>query len=144
QRPTSITWMTAAHESPLATRHSLSEGEGRKLRNYVGGASQGSASERLTRRNPATGELTGLVPLSGAGDVDAAVGAARGAQPGWRAIAPQRLTRPVMALREALWANRDEIARLITEDMGKTFEDARGEVLRGIESTEAAGAIPHL
>jgi len=136
--------MTAAHESPLATRHSPSEGEGRKLRNYVGGEWQGTAGEWLEDANPATGELTGLVPLSGAGDVDAAVGAARGAQPGWRAVAPQRRARAVMALREALWANRDEIARLITEDMGKTFEDARGEVLRGIESTEAAGAIPHL
>ena len=46
-----------------------------------------------------------------------------------------------MALREALWANQDEIARLVTEDMGKTLADARGEVLRGIESTEAACGI---
>ena len=36
------------------------------------------------------------------------------------------------------------IARLVTEDMGKTLDDARGEVLRGIESTEAACGIPHL
>jgi len=49
-----------------------------------------------------------------------------------------------MALREALWANREEIARLVTEDMGKTLDDARGEVLRGIESAEAACGIPHL
>ena len=49
-----------------------------------------------------------------------------------------------MALREALWANHEQIARLVTEDMGKTLADARGEVLRGIESTEAACGIPHL
>ncbi len=49
-----------------------------------------------------------------------------------------------MALREALWANHEEIARLVTEDMGKTLDDARGEVLRGIESAEAACGIPHL
>ena len=49
-----------------------------------------------------------------------------------------------MAMREALWANHEEIARLVTEDMGKTLDDARGEVLRGIESTEAACGIPHL
>ena len=110
----------------------------------MGGEWQGTAGDWLEDTNPATGELTGLVPLSGAGDVDAAVGAARGAQPAWRAVAPQRRARAVMALREALWASRDEIARLITEDMGKTLDDARGEVLRGIESTEAACAIPHL
>ena len=39
---------------------------------------------------------------------------------------------------------QDEIARLVTDDMGKTLDDARGEVLRGIESTEAACGIPHL
>ena len=76
--------------------------------------------------------------------MDAAVAAARAAQPAWRAVAPQRRARAVMALREALWASREELARLVTEDMGKTLDDARGEVLRGIESTEAACAIPHL
>jgi malonate-semialdehyde dehydrogenase (acetylating)/methylmalonate-semialdehyde dehydrogenase len=49
-----------------------------------------------------------------------------------------------MALREALWERREDIARLVTADMGKTLDDARGEVLRGIESTEAACGIPHL
>ena len=76
--------------------------------------------------------------------MDAAVRAAREAFPGWRATAPQKRARAVMALREALWANQDRIARLVTEDMGKTLADARGEVLRGIESTEAACGIPHL
>ena len=50
----------------------------------------------------------------------------------------------MIALRDALWERRDEIARLVTEDMGKTLDDARGEVVRGIESTEAACGIPHL
>ena len=49
-----------------------------------------------------------------------------------------------MALREALWARREEIAQLVTEDMGKTIDDARGEVVRGIESVEAACGVPHL
>ena len=84
------------------------------------------------------------MPLSGAADVDAAARAAREAQPGWRAVAPQKRARAVIALREALWERREEIARLVTEDMGKTLADARGEVVRGIESIEAACAIPHL
>jgi malonate-semialdehyde dehydrogenase (acetylating)/methylmalonate-semialdehyde dehydrogenase len=49
-----------------------------------------------------------------------------------------------MRLREELWARREELARLVTQDMGKTLDDARGEVLRGLESTESATAIPHL
>jgi malonate-semialdehyde dehydrogenase (acetylating)/methylmalonate-semialdehyde dehydrogenase len=117
----------------------------RTLRNYIGGGWVEAAGEgTLEDRNPATGELNALVPLSGAADVDAAARAAREAQPGWRAVAPQKRARAVIALRDALWERREEIARLVTEDMGKTLDDARGEVVRGIESTEAACAIPHL
>jgi malonate-semialdehyde dehydrogenase (acetylating)/methylmalonate-semialdehyde dehydrogenase len=134
----------SARESSLAAPRPPAEAEPRRLRNYVGGEWVEPSCEWLDDANPATGELTGMVPLSSAGEVDAAVAAARVAQPAWRAVPPQRRARAVMALREALWASRDEIAGLITEDMGKTFDDARGEVLRGIESTEAACAIPHL
>jgi malonate-semialdehyde dehydrogenase (acetylating)/methylmalonate-semialdehyde dehydrogenase len=117
----------------------------RTLANYVAGEWRAAASaETLEDIDPATGEVTALVPLSGAADVDAAVRAARAAQPEWRGVPPQRRARAVMALREELWARREELARLVTEDMGKTLDDARGEVLRGIESTESATAIPHL
>jgi malonate-semialdehyde dehydrogenase (acetylating) / methylmalonate-semialdehyde dehydrogenase len=119
--------------------------ETRILRNFVGGGWVDAAgSGTLDDVNPATGEVAALIPLSGEADVDAAVRAAREAFPGWRATAPQKRARAVMALREALWANHEAIARLVTEDMGKTLADARGEVLRGIESTEAACGIPHL
>jgi malonate-semialdehyde dehydrogenase (acetylating)/methylmalonate-semialdehyde dehydrogenase len=50
----------------------------------------------------------------------------------------------VFALRELLNANREELAAIVTADMGKTIADARGEVGRGIESTEAACAAPHM
>jgi malonate-semialdehyde dehydrogenase (acetylating)/methylmalonate-semialdehyde dehydrogenase len=119
--------------------------ETRTLRNYIGGAWVApSAADTLEDRNPATGQLDALVPLSDAADVDAAATAARAAFPAWRAVPPQKRARAVMALREALWANQEEIAQLVTADMGKTLGDARGEVLRGIESTEAACGIPHL
>jgi malonate-semialdehyde dehydrogenase (acetylating)/methylmalonate-semialdehyde dehydrogenase len=121
------------------------ETETRTLRNFVGGGwVDAASSETLEDVNPATGETAALVPLSGEADVDAAVRAARDAFGAWRRTAPQKRARAVMALREALWERQEDIARLITEDMGKTLADARGEVLRGIESTEAACAIPHL
>jgi malonate-semialdehyde dehydrogenase (acetylating) / methylmalonate-semialdehyde dehydrogenase len=117
----------------------------RTLRNYIGGGWVEAAGDgTLEDRNPATGELSALVPLSGAADIDAAARAAREAQPAWRAVPPQKRARALMALRESFWEHREELARLVTEDMGKTLGDARGEVVRGIESTEAAIAIPHL
>ena len=136
--------MKAQDETLVAARSAERE-EARTLRNYAGGQwREAAAGETLEDVDPATGEPRSLVPLSGAADVDAAVAAARGAQPEWRAVAPQRRARAVMALREALWDQRDDLARLVTEDMGKALDDASGEVLRGIESTEAACAIPHL
>jgi malonate-semialdehyde dehydrogenase (acetylating)/methylmalonate-semialdehyde dehydrogenase len=117
----------------------------RTLSNYVGGEwREPIASATQESRNPATGELLAQVPLSGAADVDAAARAAREAFPAWRATSPLKRARAVFALRDLLDAHRDELARIVTTDMGKTLADAAGEVGRGIESTEAACAAPHM
>jgi malonate-semialdehyde dehydrogenase (acetylating)/methylmalonate-semialdehyde dehydrogenase len=84
------------------------------------------------------------VPLSVAADVERAVAAAAAAQPAWRATSPQARARALMALRQMLDAHRDELAAIVTADMGKTLPDALGEVGRGIESVEAAIGVPHL
>ena len=115
------------------------------LPNYAGGEFREAAVDStLEDRDPATGDLSAYVPLSGREDVDQAVRAAREAQPAWRDTPVPQRARAVMALREVLDANRDELAALVTADMGKTLPDALGEVGRGIESVEAATAIPHL
>ena len=115
------------------------------LENYVAGSwLKALGSDVLDDRDPATGEVIARVPLSTAADVDAAVAAARAALPGWRAVAPQRRARALFKLREALDTHQAELARLVTHDMGKTFDDAFAEVGRGIESVEAATAMPHL
>src|SRR3954468_3257024 len=115
------------------------------LQNFIGGSFVDAAADAtLEDRDPATGELAARIPLSGAADVDAAVRAARQAQPAWRKVPPQERARHVLALREALLRHRDEITALVTADMGKTLADANGEVGRGIESVESAAAIPHL
>ena len=119
--------------------------EARTLQNFIAGQwRDAGTSEALEDRDPATGELAARVPLSGAADVDAAVGAARAAQPAWREVPPQERARAVLALRDALVRHRQELTALVTADMGKTLADADGEVGRGIESVESAAAIPHL
>ena len=115
------------------------------LRNYIDGRwVAAAAGATLADRNPATGELLGRVPLSGADDVDLAVAAARRAQPAWRDTPPQERARVLMRVRDVLDEHRDELAGLVTRDMGKTLADAFAEVGRGIESVEAACAGPHL
>jgi malonate-semialdehyde dehydrogenase (acetylating)/methylmalonate-semialdehyde dehydrogenase len=131
---------TASHAPPK-----MGARETRTLRNYFdGGWQSATGSGVIEDRDPVSGDVAVLVPLSGEGDVDAAVRAARAAQPAWREVAPQRRARAIMRLRHELSERREELARLVTDDMGKTLDDALGEVGRGIESVEAACAIPHL
>src|SRR5436190_9912501 len=119
--------------------------EARTLQNYIAGQwVDAAAGDTLDDRDPATGELAARIPLSGPSDVDAAVRAARDAQPAWREVPPQERARHVLALRDALVRNRQELTALVTADMGKTLADADGEGGRGIESIESAAAIPHL
>ena len=119
--------------------------EVRTLRNYVGGKwVESSSTETLEDSDPATLDVAALVPLSGRSEIDSAVAAAREAQPAWREVPPQQRARALLALRRCLVEHRSEIAELVTSDMGKTIADADMEVGRGIESVEAAAAVPHL
>ncbi|MGH3091389.1 MAG: CoA-acylating methylmalonate-semialdehyde dehydrogenase, partial [Gaiellaceae bacterium] len=119
--------------------------ETRTIKNYVGGGwVDVEAGERLDVTNPATGETLAQVPLSGAGDVDAAVRAARKAFPGWRATPPLERARACFELKYRLEERRDDLAALVTRDNGKAIKDATGEIRRGIECVEVATGIPSL
>ena len=94
--------------------------------------------------NPATGEEAGTVALSGPKIVDKAVAAAKAALPEWADTPPLKRARVMFKYKELLEANLDAIAEAISTQHGKTKEDARGEVIRGIEVVEFACGIPHL
>ena len=115
------------------------------VRNYVGGGwRESSATETLPVRNPASGEEIGRVPLSTAGDVDAAVQAAKAAFPKWRSTpAPQR-ARILFRLKSLLEEHKEDLARTLTIEHGKVVAETRGEVQRGIENVEHACGIPTL
>ena len=115
----------------------------RLLDNYIGGRwTASSSSEALPITNPATGETLGRVPLSSAGDLDAAVRAARETLPAWRSVSVIERARRLFTLRQALDERREELARSVTIEMGKTIADARAEVARMIEMVECACAVP--
>ena len=115
------------------------------LRNYVGGEwTDVQATETQEVRNPATDEVLARVPLSGEADVNAAVSAAADAFPAWRATPPAERARHLFRLRHILEEHREELALLIVKEMGKTLDDARGEVQRGIDNVETACGTPSL
>jgi malonate-semialdehyde dehydrogenase (acetylating)/methylmalonate-semialdehyde dehydrogenase len=92
--------------------------------------------------NPATGQVIARVPRGGAPEVDAAVAAARAAYPAWRDTPLLARSQIFFAFRELVYQHRDELAALITRDHGKTFPDALGEVMRGLETVEFACGLP--
>jgi malonate-semialdehyde dehydrogenase (acetylating)/methylmalonate-semialdehyde dehydrogenase len=115
----------------------------RTLSNYVGGAwVPSAAAEQLDVTNPASGEVLARVPLSTAAELDVAVAAAHAALPEWRAVSVIERGRRLFALRDALSRRREDLARSVTAEMGKTIGDARAEVARMIEMVECACAIP--
>lgn len=112
---------------------------------WIDGRPQSAASSRLAEIvNPATGAVIRMAPLANAADVHAAVAAAQAAFPAWRATTPLRRARIMTRFRELMEKNRDALARLASEEHGKTLADAAGSVQRGIEVIEFACGVPHL
>jgi malonate-semialdehyde dehydrogenase (acetylating)/methylmalonate-semialdehyde dehydrogenase len=68
--------------------------------------------------------------------------AATEAFPGWRRTPVQERIQYLFKLRDLLKINSDEIARTITNESGKTFEEARAEMVRAIENVEVACGMP--
>ncbi len=113
------------------------------LENYVDGAwVRSEANEHLDVPDPSSGAVIARVPRSGAADVDRAVGAARKAFPGWRETPVADRARRVLVLRQLLESRADELARTIVRENGKTLDEARGSVRRGIEAVEFAASAP--
>jgi malonate-semialdehyde dehydrogenase (acetylating)/methylmalonate-semialdehyde dehydrogenase len=110
----------------------------------AGGPVRGSGTRSQTVWNPATGAAARQVLLGTAEDVEAAVAAARAAQPAWADTPPIRRARILNAFLALLNQHRDTLAAMITAEHGKVFSDAQGEVTRGIDIVEFACGIPQL
>src|SRR5712691_1645886 len=114
-----------------------------KLPNYINGRWQkATTAEWLDVSNPATGEPIAQVPISTDADVTAAVDAAAAAYPERRRTPPEDRIQPLFKLKQLLEDHVDELGRIITQENGKTFSEAKGELRRAIENVEVACGIP--
>jgi len=113
---------------------------------WIGGKpwTGGTAAHRGDVYNPATGQVSGTVDFAGPAEVGAAVQAAAGAFPAWRATSLVRRSAVLFAFRELVRAHQADIAALISAEHGKVASDAAGEVARGLEVVEFACGVPHL
>lgn len=116
-----------------------------KLQNYIYGQWVDSQSEGFSNvLNPATQEVLAQVPSGNAADVDsAAIAADKGFQE-WRNTPASKRVQYLFKLKTLLELNADDIARTITLESGKTFIEAKAEMVRAIENVENACGIPTL
>ncbi len=117
----------------------------KRLDNFINGRSVPSRSGRTAPVfNPATGAQTAETGLSTAAETAEAIEAARAALPLWAGMRPLKRARVMERFRILLEDNQKELARLISLEHGKLFDDAMGEVARGIENVEYACYTPEL
>ncbi|AWX15178.1 methylmalonate-semialdehyde dehydrogenase (CoA acylating) [Mergibacter septicus] len=115
------------------------------ISNFINGSLIESQSNRISPVfNPATGEQIRQVKLSTINEVESAINAAETAFLAWSQTPPLRRARILFKFKELLEKHFDQLARLITEEHGKTYSDSIGELTRGLEVVEFATGIPHL
>ncbi|MDF1479485.1 CoA-acylating methylmalonate-semialdehyde dehydrogenase [Leifsonia sp. H3M29-4] len=94
--------------------------------------------------NPAEGTVSREVTLASTKDVAAAVASAKAAFPAWADASLAKRQAVLFTFRELLNARKEELAAILTNEHGKVFSDALGEIARGMEVVEWATSIPHL
>ncbi len=105
---------------------------------------QGNSDRKGDVFNPATGEIIKHVAFANQQDVDQAVAAAKAAFPAWSTTPAIKRARIMFKYKELLENHLDELAKIVSTEHGKLFNDAKGSVIRGIEVVEFVCGAPHL
>jgi len=114
------------------------------VQNFIGGQFVPLSGEQVPVVSPLDGSHLSQVPRSSPAEVDKAVLAARAAFPDWSGRTLKQRAQVAYRYRELLLKHIDELAKLIHEENGKTVDEARAEVVRGVEVTELACSLPQI
>ena len=113
-----------------------------KINMFIDGKSVVSQSDQwLDVTNPANQEVLYQVPMATHDEVELAVSSAKAAFETWKDVPVPARARMVLQYQHLLKKHHDEIAEILAEETGKTFEDAKGDVWRGIEVAEHAAGV---
>ena len=115
------------------------------IKHFVDGKSYEGSSKRTSKVfNPATGETISNVILASKADVDFSVNKAQKAFHEWSNKPPVIRARVLFKYKEIIEKNSDLLTKLIVNEHGKVYDDAKGSLTRGLEVVEFACGIPHL
>lgn len=116
-----------------------------KVRNFVNGEWVDSTTKNwLDVKNPATTDTIAKVPMSTKDEMSAAIDAAQEAWWSWRETPPVSRARLMFNLKAIMEREFENVARIISQEQGKTIDDARGETRRCIENVEVASGVTTL
>jgi len=117
----------------------------KKINNYINGKNNpGSSKNTLPIFDPSTGEKQAEVILSNNEDFQEALESSKKSFNEWSKVTPLNRSRILSKYKQLLEDNKDELAAMVSREHGKTWEDAKGSVTRGIEVVEFSCGIPHL
>ncbi|GAA6006856.1 hypothetical protein JCM10207_009116 [Rhodosporidiobolus poonsookiae] len=117
---------------------------GPTLNLIAGEWTQGSAERWIDVNDPSTQAVLTRVPETKLADMDRTVAKAEEAFDEWKDSSILKRQAVMMKFQQLIRENHDELARSIVLEQGKTFSDAKGDVLRGLQVVENACGIPSL
>jgi malonate-semialdehyde dehydrogenase (acetylating) / methylmalonate-semialdehyde dehydrogenase len=115
-----------------------------QVNHYINGEQIAHQGTGQAIHNPATGAVIGEVSFATPEITDKAILAAKTAFPAWSNTPPARRAQVLFKFKTLLEQHLDELATIISQEHGKTLNDARGSVMRGIEVVDFACGIPYL
>jgi malonate-semialdehyde dehydrogenase (acetylating)/methylmalonate-semialdehyde dehydrogenase len=114
------------------------------VKNFINGSEIGESKHYQDIYDPSKGEVIGKVLLSNQKDFEIAIASSLSSQKEWEKVTPLKRSRILSNYKNILEKNIVDIAKIVSEEHGKTLEDAKGSVIRGLEVVEFACGIPHL
>ena len=115
------------------------------IEHYINGKPYSGSSDKKGKIfNPATGKQESEVILGSKADLDLAVEKAKKAFESWSNVTPLQRARVIFKFKELIEKNSDELTKLIVNEHGKVYEDAKGSLTRGLEVVEFACGIPQM
>jgi len=116
----------------------------KKIKNYISGSELGSSLNYMPVEDPSTGEQIADVIISNQNDFQQTIESSKKAFEQWSEVTPLKRSRILSKYKELIEKNIENLAKIISSEHGKTLDDAKGSVIRGLEVVEFATGIPHL
>ncbi len=115
-----------------------------QVKNYINGKIQSSSKKYLDIYDPSTGEKTSEVVLSNEIDFDETIKSSKAAFDTWSLNTPLKRSRILSNFKQNIEKDINNLAKIVSKEHGKTLDDAKGSVTRGLEVVEFSCGIPQL